>query len=257
MKNPLKQNAIIAFGGIGLLVLGGCATRPTAVDFAKEQAKVQEIRAEQAEQERKQAQERMELQMKEVPEWALKTPSPDGQGVYAVGIAQSSQIQVAMKKAQLEAEFGLAKMMNQEISGSERSYLEDTGEELLTSRYTALIDKLVEKVPVVGIEVVAQEVKPIQGKYNAFVLLKLPYDEFNQVIRRQRAISSDKSMQAQFDDLERRLDKRRQQRLEETALKQSQDAAALQQRKELLDDKGTDGRQSATTGTVPVPAGNQ
>ena len=137
--------------------------------------------------------------------------------VYAVGEGESNKVRVAMKKAMLDAEFGLAKVYGQELSGSERSSVQDTNDGMSTSQYTELIDKLVSQVPVVGFETVHQEVKTIDGKYRAFVLLKLPHDQFNAVMQKQAAKTNDKMVAEQFKDLERRLDKRRQQRAEEAA----------------------------------------
>jgi len=44
--------------------------------------------------------------------------------------------------------------------------------------------------------------------------LKLPFEEFNKVLQQQQASTIDSMVQRSFDDLERRLDKRRAQKLE-------------------------------------------
>ncbi len=205
---------------LGILLLGalgvaGCASQPTIKDLARQQAEADRVRAEAQAERRKQEQARMANLIDQLPAWALEAPQPDETGMYAVGMAESKNLRLALRKATLDAEFGLAKLYNQELSGSERSFAQDAGGETVDEQYTALIDKLVDAVPLAGFQVVEQEVKPIDGKYHAFVLLKLPYDEFNRVLQHQKRQARDKEITAAFDDLERRLERRRAQRREE------------------------------------------
>ncbi len=230
MKRMLAGLLVLA----GAFAMTGCASSPTVKDLAKEQADASAIRAKAAEDHRQREQERMEANLSQVPEWALESPKPDGTGVYAVGMGEGSKLRLALRKATLEAEFGLAKLYNQELSGSERAYAQDNGDDALTEQYTALVDKLVSQVPVVGFEVIHQEVKPIDGQYHAYVLLKLPYDQFNRVLQSQRAKARDESITTAFDDLERRLERRRQQRLEEQAITHQQQTEDMKLRHEIL-----------------------
>lgn len=199
------------------LSLFGCSTSPTMTQLTQDSISASQARAEANEKAAQKRQEKMEANLSEIPNWFLEVPKPDATGVYAVGEGESNKVRVAMKKAMLDAEFGLAKVYGQELSGSERSSVQDTNDGMSTSQYTELIDKLVSQVPVVGFETVHQEVKTIDGKYRAFVLLKLPYEQFNAVMQKQAAKTNDKMVAEQFKDLERRLDKRRQQRAEEAA----------------------------------------
>lgn len=197
--------------------LFGCATSPTMTQLTQDSISASQARAEANEKAAQKRQEKMEENLSEIPGWFLEVPKPDATGVYAVGEGESNKVRVAMKKAMLDAEFGLAKVYGQELSGSERSSVQDTNDGMSNSQYTELIDKLVSQVPVVGFETVHQEVKTIDGKYRAFVLLKLPHDQFNAVMQKQAAKTNDKMVAEQFKDLEHRLDKRRQQRAEEAA----------------------------------------
>jgi hypothetical protein len=86
---------------------------------------------------------------------------------------------------------------------------EDRGAGRPVTRYRQLIDKLVAEVPVVGVETLEKEVKPLQGKFHAFVLLKMPYEAFNKVLQAKRSESADTSVERAFKDLERRLAERR------------------------------------------------
>jgi len=181
-----------------VLVVSGCASKESKDRLAaeKEQKRIIDKKTEQ-----------MQDVIDDLPKWALQVPKPDGVGMYAVGIADSENLQIAIQKSQLQAEFGLAKMYQQELSGSERMFSKDNAAGA-SVQFEGLIDKLVQRVPVVGFTVKEQKVKAVSGKYQVVTLLQLPYDEFNQVLKTQKAKEQSKEMKEAFDDLERRLDKR-------------------------------------------------
>lgn len=210
-----KYNIVMSGALVVGVLMSGCSSAPSKEGLAKDDVRAAEVRAKAEEEKRALVQKRMEAEISQVPEWALKQPRPDESGVYAVGISESDKINVAIHKATLEAEFGLAKNFNQELSGSERLYAQDNNSRVGKDQYTALIDKLVSQVPVVGFEVVNQEVKALDGKYNVYVMLKLPYAQFNRVLQEQRSKTEDRTIAKAFDDLERRLVQRRQQILDE------------------------------------------
>ena len=191
-----------------VLALHGCASQKTADELAIEQAKASQIQLKADSQRQNIAQEKAQNTLEQFPSWALQVPAPDATGVYAIGIGDSDKVPVAIKKAQLEAEYGLAKLYNQELAGSERSSQQDNGNGS-SSQYTALISKLVDYVPVVGFQIVKQDIKAIDGKFNAFILMKLPYEEFNKVLQQQKQKAVSTQDKAAFDDLEKRLEIRR------------------------------------------------
>lgn len=89
-------------------------------------------------------------------------------------------------------------------------------------------------MPIVGYEVIEQIVKPISGMNNIYVLLKLPYDQFNKVLAAEKAKALNKDVQIAFDDLERRLDKRREQKQAEIDANFSREQEALKNRADIL-----------------------
>jgi len=190
------------------LTLHGCASQKAANELAAEQAKASKIQLKADNQRQNIAQEKAQNTLEQFPSWALQVPAPDATGVYAIGIGDSDKVPIAIKKAQLEAEYGLAKLYNQELAGSERSSQQDNGNGS-SSQYTALISKLVDYVPVVGFQIIKQDIKAIDGKFNAFILMKLPYEEFNKVLQQQKQKSQGAQDKAVFDDLEKRLELRR------------------------------------------------
>ena len=110
-----------------VLALHGCASQKTADELAIEQAKASQIQLKADSQRQNIAQEKAQNTLEQFPSWALQVPAPDATGVYAIGIGDSDKVPVAIKKAQLEAEYGLAKLYNQELAGSERSSQQDNG----------------------------------------------------------------------------------------------------------------------------------
>lgn len=128
-----------------------------------------------------QSQRKEELNV--VPNWYLSPPEADGTGVFGVGYSRSKHVGHALKSARLQAEFELAKMFKQELSGSERSFERGNTDGDVVTQTTFLIDKIVDAVPVVGYTVVEQKMVPLNGTFETFVLLKLPYDEFNKVLK--------------------------------------------------------------------------
>jgi hypothetical protein len=202
-------------------VLIACASKPTAESIQKEQLKAEELRDQADAAKAKKRQSQNEDFIEGIPAWALQPPRPDAEGMYAVGGAESVSLNIAQKKAMLDAEFGLAKQYRQELSGSERSYTQERNDRSLTNQYTQLIDKLVARVPVVGFEVVKQEVKSVHGTFHSWLLLKLPYAQFNRILQEQRAESVEASVQKEFDELDRRLKVRAIERLQEQQDQQS------------------------------------
>ena len=210
-----RKSLPIAIASVASIALIGCASKPTAESVQKDQLKAEELRAkaDATKAEKRQAQNQVFIEA--IPQWALQPPNPDASGMYAVGSAESQSLSVAQKKAMLDAEFGLAKQYRQELSGSERSFTQERNDQSLSSQYTQLIDKLVTRVPVVGFEVVKQEVRSIQGTFHSWILLKLPYAQFNKVLQEQRAEAVEVTVQKAFDDLDRRLKERAAERLQE------------------------------------------
>lgn len=193
-----RSALLLLFGA--LILLSACSSNPTSRQLVKEQLQIEKTR-------QQAAQKQAENTIDAMPSWAAVVPRPDSTGVYALGIADSDKVQLALKKAQLQAEYGLAKQFNQELAGSERSMQQDAGANS-SSQYQSLIQSLVSYVPVVGFEVVKQEVKAVNGQFQAYMLLKLPYAEFNKALQNQKQQNQNVQMRQAFNDLELRLQQR-------------------------------------------------
>lgn len=191
---------------LALAIISGCSSSDNMADRLEALEK-QRVANEAAQLDKATAEQQNEID--NLPEWVLSPPASDSTGFYGVGIAQSKQLNHSRRAARLQAEFELAKQTGQELSGSERSFEQGgTGGDVNTQT-TFLIDQIVDSIPVVGYQVVEQKLTSINGQFHAYTLLKLPYEEFNKALQQLKSKSNTSAVQNQFDDLERRLSKRR------------------------------------------------
>jgi len=231
LNEALIKTAIL----VSLLSFSACSSNDIA-DRIEEVQKAQTIAREtQAEQAQNQREEEMDVS----PDWFLSPPLADGTGFFGVGYAKSKHMGHALKSAKLQAEFDLAKVYQQELSGSERAFERGNSDGDVQVQTTFLIDKIIDAVPIIGYQVIEQKMIPINGVYETFVLLKLPYDQFNEVLQSQRQNSLDKTVQASFDDLDRRLALRRTQKTEMEEASHKREMEAMQQRADILNATST------------------
>ena len=191
---------------MGLAILSGCSSND---DMADRLEALENPRAanEAAQLEKSTLQQEKEIEA--LPEWVLAPPASDSTGFHGVGIAQSKQLNHSRRAARLQAEYELAKQTGQELSGSERSFEQGGASGDVNTQTTFLIDQIVDSIPVVGYQIVDQKLSTINGQFHAYTLLKLPYEEFNKALQQLKAKTNNNAVQKQFDDLERRLGKRR------------------------------------------------
>lgn len=183
-------------------------------------------------------QEKREREIQALPEWVESPPDADSTGFYGVGIAQSRNLNHSRRAARLQAEFELAKQSRQELSGSERSFEQGNADGDVNLQTTFLIDQIVDSVPVVGYQIVDQKIHSMDGQVYTYVLLKLPYDQFNIALQQQRADTEDRRIQSQFDDLERRLAARRAERQAASEAEHQRDLERIRARSEFLNSTG-------------------
>lgn len=224
----MRKASIVSLALLPVLaLLQACSSAPTSKDIAKDEAAAAAVRAQADADKMAKEQKQAERHMDVVPSWALAPPRPDAEGFYAVGMSESSKMDLALKKATLQAEFQLAKAYKAVISGNERQFQRDQGGRGgVSERYTQLIDQLVDRVPLGGYEVVKREVKTLDGQYHSFVLLRLSYEQFNKVLASEKKAKADASIDEQFAELESRLDKYKTERRQEAL-----DAEAARERR--------------------------
>ncbi|MBK7299064.1 MAG: hypothetical protein IPI79_00775 [Moraxellaceae bacterium] len=69
---------------------------------------------------------------------------------------------------------------------------------------------MVNYVSVVGFEVVKQDVRAVNGEYQAYTLLKLPYAEFNKALQSKKQQAQTMDVKQAFAEMEYRLQQRQQ-----------------------------------------------
>ncbi|MBT42532.1 MAG: hypothetical protein CMF12_08415 [Idiomarina sp.] len=219
------------------VLLSACSSSP---DVDPEQAmnqRLMELEAQQREMQKIRNAHEQEIRVREIealPEWVEAPPDADGTGFYGVGIAQSKNLNHSRKSARLQAEMELAKQSYQELSASERAFEQGNGDGDVTVQTTFLIDNIIDTVPVVGYQVVDQKIQAMDGQVYTYVLLKLPYAQFNMALQQQRESSEDKRIQSHFDDLERRLAKRRAEKEKAAEAEHQRDIERMEARAEFL-----------------------
>lgn len=188
-------------------LLGGCAS--DAEKMAQDQINTERLRQDAAAEARAELTGQLQDQLDSVvPSWYLEPPKMDGTGIYGVGTAHTKDLGFSVRKAKLLAIYEAAKVFKQEMSGQERSLQRDNGDEGdVAQRTELLVDALVARVPVSGYDIVKTEVKPWDGQYHAFVLAKIPFDEFNSVLKMNKdALKGE--FDGAFEELEQRLNER-------------------------------------------------
>ena len=206
-----------------------CSTTQTMADRAKDMADAQKVRDAAIDERQHKDQARMEKEIKQIPDWAMQAPAPDQEGIYAIGMGSSDDLRISIRKAFLDGEYGLARSTNQMISGSERSYSKDANNRVEHQEYRALIDSLVTNVPVVGVQTINQQTMPVNGLYNTYVLVKLPYKELNRAMQAREAQSEDQTVKQAFAELYARLDKAEKKASQESQAKQAKQTVVASQ----------------------------
>jgi hypothetical protein len=219
---------------LAVLITLGLSACSSTDDVYERIAEIEEAREDRIAMQQEKMQEKAEETLDVAPDWFFEPPQADATGFFGVGYSKSKHMGHALKAAKLQAEFALAKMYKQELSGSERAFERGDSEGNVATQTTFLVDKIVDAVPVIGYDVIEQKMTPVEGVYETFVLLKLPYDEFNKVLQSQRQAELDTTVQAAFDDLERRLKDRRVEREQAAQAQHQRNIEQMEARSAML-----------------------
>lgn len=201
--------------------LFGCSSPGERV--AKEQIKMEQLRQDAEQARRDQLTKKMEEELDDVvPSWFLSPPKMDESGVYGVGTATSKDLGFSIRKAKQLALYESAKVLKQEITGQERSLQRDNGVDGdIANRTEMLVDSFVNRVNVSGFDVVKTEVKAYDGQFHSFALIKVPFDEYNRILKQSKDPLANEFKQL-FSDLEKRAEKRHAEEIAESQTKQTE-----------------------------------
>ncbi|MDG3087807.1 hypothetical protein P7F88_17725 [Vibrio hannami] len=204
MKNNMLSAAFVS-----LMFIAGCSSNSTYEDITMAENEAMKARREAARKLESEQQEKAVESIAALPDWYLTTPSADQEGTYAVGLGSSNKVDIALSKAHIQAQYALAKAYAQKLSGHEKSFVKDSDSGTSINQYTKAIEALVNKVDLVGFRVAKQELVAVQGKVNAYVLMKLPYDSYTSLLQQKIDAAEDEVVKQAFVELRERLEKER------------------------------------------------
>jgi hypothetical protein len=175
--------------------VSACSSTQTKEDIAEQEQKIYQIKMEQKQKEIELKQKENEDTLEQSPDWALDPPRSDNTGVFGIGMSSDENLVNAIKKAKLQAYFSVAQTLKSELSG------EDTINGSGSNNYRYIINNFVDKVDLSGSEVVKQKVNTIAGNYKAYVLIKYPFKQFNQILKDMKESPQKESLKASYKRL--------------------------------------------------------
>ncbi len=121
--------------------------------------------------------------VEKIPEWMLKPPS-DNDHLFAVASATSRDLQMALQKARTTAQADLAQQLGTRLANLTKQFQEETGlqeSSALLAQFTSAT-KSVTRETLIGAQVEQQKLLPEQEVYRAYVLMRLPIGQANQLL---------------------------------------------------------------------------
>ncbi|CAH7365638.1 conserved hypothetical protein [Vibrio crassostreae] len=230
------KKSTIAVTILGALTMAGCSTTPTE-QYVEHKQEVRE-----------KAYSKEEQKFASVPKWFLNQPKNDDSGVYAVGTATSNNLQFSMNHAKLNAEFSIAKSLNQELSGRERAFMSSDSNGNVSSDAESVVTKFVDSADIVGVDTVENEVQLNEGKYTVYTLVYMSYEQQANILGRKAGNTTRNSAKQAYAEIEaelrRRADERKQLELDKAAAEAEAKARVDAEIKAQKEDKA---KASATT----------
>ncbi len=190
---------------ISLFVLSSCGPRPGSPE-----AKLK-IMNEQNEIKKEKIIESQEATLDERPKWCDETPSSD-YAIYACGMGESSNINIANSKANLQAKNLLAERQGTEIMSNIEQSLSEVSENV-QEVFKQAIRNVTASKEIAGFKKIKSQVNSINGKYQYYVLLELPIGVANMAImnklKKNKEIKAIDGHEKAMADLEAEIEKRR------------------------------------------------
>ena len=108
-----------------------------------------------------------------IPEWFFENKTKKGY-IFSNGVGESSDLQLSLNIAVLNAKLGLADKLQSTLSGLTKSYSVQSRKQEVQNQIEQTIKNLVTDVDVSGYELVNKEIKRGETTYKSFV--KIEYD---------------------------------------------------------------------------------
>lgn len=157
------------------------------------------------------------------PSWVLRLPeAPDA--IFAVGVANSMNEQLAYDKARLYAERRLVEIANSEIESLTKSYALERDESL--NETTEMVVKKTANGQLIGTKRVDTHAEYDGRRYKVYMLVALPLDENNPLRKEREARQAKREaeirQQRAFEELQRQTQERRERELAEQQRRENQ-----------------------------------
>ena len=187
-----------------VLFVSSCAPKPgtpeSKVYLQKEKAKAES--------------KKVDKTISEIPDWCIDMKLSNT-SLTACGSGVSSNLNMAMSRAILDAKRQLADTINGEISSNMDDYLKSTGtsrNEQVRRASEIVTKNTIIQAKLIGYKQIKKQVANVGGKFQYFILLEYPIGEANQAlldkIKGNEILSTQKGADKAMADLEKEIEKR-------------------------------------------------
>jgi len=127
-----------------------------------------------------------------VPDWFIQPPENTEQSIFTVGVATSTDLGMAVHKAQLDADAKLAFQIKSHIEGMAKSFKADSTASGAES--SELLVRKLTRATVTGNHKVDSQITQEGRSYRVFVLMRYPLGEANKLLAEATAAKSRRAM---------------------------------------------------------------
>ena len=188
-----------------ILFISSCAPKPGTLEskiyLKKEKAKAQS--------------EKVDKTISEIPDWCIDMKQTN-LSLVACGSGVSSNLNMAMNRAVLDAKRQLADTINSEISSNMDDYLKSTGtggNEQVKQASEIVTKNTTIQAKLIGYKQTKTDAFSMNGKYQFYVLIEYPIGKANQAllnqIKQDEVLSTQKDADKAMAELEAEIEKRR------------------------------------------------
>lgn len=208
----MKKTLIsIAIASTALLSVG-CSSTDTKEDAMKDMLAAAELKQEHAARLAEQKQEKAEGFVENLPEWYVKPPKNDEKGIYSVALGSSSDLENALRKSELQANYRLSTKIKNLISA------EETMVGSSDSDYRFIINSFVDRVDMSNSEQVTRTIKVIDGKYHVFTMMLYPYSSLHSDMVKANSLRNSSQIDSAYERLMKRIKESKNSELEQVKI---------------------------------------
>lgn len=140
-------------------------------------------------------------QIEDIPEWYTSPPQDNEEYLYGVGNANSTRLNIARQRAEIDAKSNLAAKLGQKIEDLQKLFEEEIDSDQVSSYSGAFTNatQLITSQELRGVSTQEQKFSPTEdGNYVAYVWLQMPVGEARDQL--EKALSRDEEMYIRFKE---------------------------------------------------------